>query len=835
MSETIIPTNKSKSRGDNLPINEMFDNWFLDYASYVILERAVPYIEDGLKPVQRRILHALKQMDDGRFHKVANVIGQTMQYHPHGDASIGDALVKLGQKDLMIDCQGNWGDNRTGDSAAAARYIEARLTKFALEVAYKNEVTEWKLSYDGRKKEPVSLPMKFPLLLFQGVEGIAVGLATKIMPHNFIELLEASISILKGEEFELLPDFPTGGVADFSNYNDGLKGGKIKVRCNIEEVDKKTLAIRDLPYGVTTGMLIDSIVKANDKNKIKIKKIVDNTAENVEIIIDLPPGISPRQTIDALYAFSDCESSISPNACVIIEEKPHFVGVSEMLKVNTKNTKQLLKQELEYKLGQLQERWHMSSLEKIFIENRIYRDIEECETWEAVIEIIDKGLEPFKPLLMREVTREDIIKLTEIKIKRISKFDAFKADEVIKQLENEMKEIKRNLRKLTEFTINYFQNLIDKYGKGRERRTRIHNNLSTIEASNVVINNCKLYANLKDGFIGYGLKKDEFICDCSDIDDIIVFKKDGTMSVHRIDDKIYVGKDIIHVAVWKKGDKRTTYNYAYSDPGQGKSYVKRFNITSITRDKQYDLTKGAKINKLLYFSANPNGEAETIGVQLTSGCGARNKDFDFDFKTLAIKGRDSKGNVLTKWPIRKVSKKSDGISTLGARKIWIDQVSGHLSNTKTNKFLGEFNSGDLIFVVYNNGCYELTNFDLSNSFQMENVYLIEKFNPESVFSCVYFHGEKKAFFVKRFKIETNSLNTKFFFIPDTKGSKLGMFSSRKNPIVQYNYIKGRQKEQLIDSIEVENFIEIKGWKSLGNKLSIYPVNAIRVVPEGELL
>ncbi len=820
--------NQNKS---NLAINEMFDDWFLDYASYVILERAVPYIEDGLKPVQRRILHAMKQMDDGRFHKVANVIGQTMQYHPHGDASIGDALVKLGQKDLLIDCQGNWGDSRTGDSAAAARYIEARLTKFALEVAFKNEITEWQLSYDGRKKEPVSLPVKFPLLLFQGVEGIAVGLATKIMPHNFVELLEASISILKGEEFELYPDFPTGGVADFSNYNDGLKGGKIKVRCNIEEVDKKTLSIRDLPYGVTTGNLIDSIVKANDRNKIKIKKIVDNTAENIEILIDLPSGISPRQTIDALYAFTDCETSISPNACVIIKEKPQFIGVSEMLKINTKNTKQLLKLELEYKLAQLEDKWHMSSLEKIFIENRIYRDIEECETWESVIETIDKGLEPFKPLLMRDVTREDIIKLTEIKIKRISKYDAFKADEAIKQLENDMKEIKRNLRKLTEFTIDYFQKLIDKYGKGRERKTRIHNNLTTIQATQVVINNCKLYANRKDGFIGFGLKKDEFITDCSDIDDIIVFKKDGTMSVHRIGDKIYVGKNIIHIAVWKKGDRRTTYNLAYSDPDVGKSFVKRFNVKSITRDKEYDLTKGAKKGKLLYFSANPNGEAEIISVQLTPGCSARNKEFPFDFSSIAIKGRDSKGNVLTKWPIRKITKKSDGVSTLGARKVWIDVVSGRLSNTETKNYLGEFNSGDLIFAVYNNGSYELTNYDLSNRFDMENVYSIEKFNPETIYSCVYYHSERKSFYVKRFKIETNTLETKFFFIPEDKNSKLGMFSSRKNPIVEFNYIKGRQKEQLVDSIEVESFIEVKGWRSLGNKLSIYPVNAIRVLPE----
>lgn len=832
MSDTTQVENFN-GRADNLPINEMFDNWFLEYASYVILERAVPYAEDGLKPVQRRILHALKQMDDGRFHKVANVIGQTMQYHPHGDASIEDALVKLGQKDLMIECQGNWGDNRTGDKAAAARYIEARLSKFALEVGFKNEITEWQLSYDGRKKEPIQLPMKFPLLLFQGVEGIAVGLATKIMPHNFIELLEASISILKGEEFELYPDFPTGGMADFSNYNDGLKGGKIKVRCNIEELDKKTLIIKDIPYGITTGSLIDSIVKANDKNKIKIKKIIDNTAEKIEILVELPPGISPRQTIDALYAFTDCELSISPNACVIVKEKPQFIGVSELLKINTKNTKHLLKLELEYRLGQLEDKWHLSSLEKIFIENRIYRDIEECETWESVIETIDKGLEPHKHLLMREVVREDIIRLTEIKIKRISKYDSFKADEAIKQLDKDMKEIKRNLRKLTEYTINYFQNLIDKYGKGRERKTKIRNNLTTIQATQVVVNNSKLYVNRKDGFIGSGLKKDEFVCDCSDIDDIIVFKKDGTMGVHRIEDKVYVGKNIIHVSVWKKNDERMVYNVAYSDPKAGKSFVKRFNVKAITRDKQYDLTKGAVKGKLLYFSANPNGEAETVSVQLTPGCSARNKEFSFDFSSLAIKGRDSKGNVLTKWPIRKVTKKSEGISTLGARKIWIDKVSGKLNTLENGLFLGEFNSGDLILVVYHDGCYELSTYELSNRFVMEDVYLIEKYNPESVLSCIYFHGDKKCFFVKRFKIETNSLSTKFYFIPESKGSKLGMFSTRVNLVVQYSYIKGRKKEQMVDSIEIDNFIDIKGWKSMGNKLSIYPVNQIRVVPEGE--
>jgi len=827
MSEESRPI-ASNNQSNTPPVTGMFENWFLDYASYVILERAVPEIKDGLKPVQRRILHALKQMDDGRFHKVANVIGQTMQYHPHGDASIEDALVNIGQKDLLIDCQGNWGDPRTGDRAAAARYIEARLTKFALDVGYHNENTEWKLSYDGRKKEPVSLPIKFPLLLFQGAEGIAVGLATKIMPHNFIELLEASISILRKEEFELVPDFPTGGVGDFSNYNDGLKGGKIKLRAKIEEVDKKTLIVKDIPYTSTTSSLMDSIVKANEKKKINIKKIVDNTAEHIEIVIELPSGVSPSVTIDALYAFTDCEVSISPNACVIIEDKPHFLGVSELLRICTKNTVKLLKNELELKLKNLENKWHFSSLEKIFIENRIYRDIEECETWEAVIEAIDKGLEPFKKLLFREVTQDDIVRLTEIKIKRISKYDSFKADEAIKLLEEEMAAIKRNLRNLTQYSIKYFERLIDQYGKGRERKTKIAN-FGDIEARRVVINNQKLYINRKEGFVGYGIKKDEFICECSDIDDIIVFLKNGKMMVTPIADKTFVGKNIIHAAVWKKNDKRTTYNMVYVDPGLNKNYVKRFNVTSITRNKEYDLTKGATKGKVLYFSVNPNGEAEIINVLLSPSSRARSKDLEYNFAELAVKGRDSKGNVLTKWPIRKVSLKEEGKSTIGAQKFWLDNTIGRLNTESRGELLGEFNTGDLILAIYHNGEYELRKPSRGDHYKMEDVYLVEKFDIEKVISCIYFNGEKQEFYVKRFKIETNTLNSKYKFISEDKNSKMGMLSTKANPIIEFDCLKGRKKELFTERINLSEFMDVKGWRSLGNRLSQYPVNDIRVV------
>jgi len=699
--------NPEESLHESIPVTGMYKDWFLDYASYVILERAVPAIEDGLKPVQRRILHAMKEMDDGRFNKVANVIGQTMQYHPHGDASIGDAIVNLGQKDLLIETQGNWGDIRTGDGAAAARYIEARLSKFALDVVFNPQTTEWQLSYDGRKKEPVTLPLKFPLLLAQGVEGIAVGLSTKVLPHNFIELIEGSIEILQGGTTNILPDFPTGGMADFSEYNEGQRGGRVKVRARIEEEDNKTLLIKDIPFGTTTNSLIESIIKANDKGKIKIKKVVDNTARDVEIQIQLMPGQSPGMAIDALYAFTDCEVSISPNACVIIGEKPVFLSVNEILEANTRQTKSLLKRELEIRKGELLEKLLFSSLEKIFIENRIYRDIEECETWEAVIETIDRGLDPYKPSFYREITQDDIVRLTEIKIKRISKFDAFKADELMRKLEEELKEVNYNLKHLTDYAIAYYQGLLAKYGKGRERKTEIQA-FDTIEATVVAANNAKLYVNRADGFVGYGLKKDEYVCDCSDLDDIIAFKRDGTCVVSKIQDKVFMGKDIIHVAVYRKGDERMVYNMVYLDGATGRAMVKRFQVLSVTRDREYDLTKGTKGSKVLYFTANPNGEAEIVAVYLTQGAKARVKVFDFDFATLEIKGRAANGNILTKYPIRKIQLKVEGTSTLGGLDIYYDEHVGKLNTDQRGRKIGNFLGDDRIIAFYKDGSYELT-------------------------------------------------------------------------------------------------------------------------------
>ena len=803
----------------------LYKDWFLDYASYVIMERAVPALYDGLKPVQRRILHSMKRMDDGRFHKVANIIGHTMQFHPHGDAAIGDALVNIGQKELMIDTQGNWGDIRTGDSAAAPRYIEARLSKFALEVAFNADTTEWQLSYDGRQKEPVHLPVKFPLVLAQGAEGIAVGLATKIMPHNFIELCEASINALRGKPVDIVPDFPTGGLADFSNYNEGQRGGRIRLRAQIDTVDRKTLAIRSVPYGVTTSSLIDSIVKANDNGKIKIKKVVDNTAKEVEILIDLPAGVSPDVTIDALYAFSDCEVSISPNCCVILDDKPVFMSVNEMLRLSTEHTVFLLKWELEIRKGDLEERLFFSSLEKIFIENRIYRDIEECETWESVLQTIDKGLEPFKPQLLREVTEEDIIKLTEIKIKRISKYNSFKADELIRSLEDDIAEVKHNLAHLTDYAIRYFENLIRKYGKGRERKTQIRL-FDQIAVTRVAAANQKLYINRKEGFIGYGLKKDEFICECSDIDDIIVFTKDGKFMVTRISDKTFVGKDIIHAAVWKKGDQRTVYNMIYYDAKSGKNFAKRFAVTAITRDKTNDLTRGAKGSKVLYFTANPNSESEVVTVYLSPSCRARKKVFDFDFGALEIKGRGAQGNTITKWPIRRVVQREVGASTLGGVDIWYDEATGRLNTEGRGKLLGNFDNGMLILAVYNDGTYELTNYDLTNRYDIGKLMLIEKFDPNRVISTVYFDGIKKNFFVKRFKIETETTGKSFKFITEHKNSGLLVVTTQDNPLVEIEYLKGRAKEKFNEQAALNDLIDIKGWKALGNRLSPYRVTYV---------
>ncbi len=810
---------------DVIPVSGMYENWFLDYASYVILERAVPAIEDGMKPVQRRILHAVKEMDDGRFNKVANVIGSTMQYHPHGDASISDAIVNIGQKDLLLDTQGNWGDVRTGDGAAAARYIETRLSKFALDVVYNPQTTEWQLSYDGRKKEPVTFPVKFPLLLAQGVEGIAVGLSTKILPHNFIELLESSIGILKGKKPKLYPDFLTGGKIDVSDYNDGHRGGRVRVRATIEEIDSKTIAIRDIPHGTTTTSLIDSIVKANDKGKIKIKQVIDNTAKDIEVQVKLAPGVSPDITIDALYAFTDCEVSISPNACVIIQDKPHFVGVTEILNHSVEQTVSLLRQELEIKKGELLEKILFSSLEKIFIENRIYRDIEECETWEDVIATIDKGLDPYKAQFYREITQDDIVRLTEIKIKRISKFDTFKADELLRKFEEDLKETEYHLEHITEFSIQYYQNLIDKYGKGRERKTEI-TNFDTIAATVVAANNAKLYVNRADGFIGYGLKKDELIGECSDIDDIIVFRKDGKCLVTKIQDKVFVGKDILYAGVFKKGDERMIYNLAYVDGKSGRSMVKRFQVLSVTRDREYDLTRGAKGSKVHYFTANPNGEAEVVTVYLTAASKARKKVFDFDFAELEIKGRGAGGNILTKYPVRKVQLKTPGVSTLGGLDIWYDEIVGRLNTDKRGKKLGNFGPDDLIIVFYKDGSYELTSFELTNRYETNQVIAIDKFDADQAISAIHYEGESKVVYLKRFIIETSTIGKRFNFISESRGSKLFFASNQGETTVDVKYKEGRSHQN--KTFNLEELIDIKGWKAIGNK---FPVQSILEVKE----
>lgn len=808
----------------SIHVDGMFQNWFLDYASYVILERAVPAVEDGLKPVQRRILHALNEMDDGRFNKVANVIGQSMQYHPHGDASIGDALVNMGQKELLFDTQGNWGDVRTGDSAAAPRYIEVRLSKFAKEVAFNDQTTEWQLSYDGRKKEPVNLPMKFPLLLSQGADGIAVGLSTKILPHNFVELCEASINYLEGKRFRLLPDFLTGGFVDVSEYNKGERGGKVKVRAKIEVVDKKTLAIREIPFGTTTGSLIESILKANEKGKIKIKKVVDNTAKEVEIQIDLVPGADPDVTIDALYAFTDCQNSISTNACVIVDNKPMFLSVNEILELSTNKTRDLLKRELEIRLAELHEKWHFSSLEKIFIEKRIYRNIEEATTWEMVIDTIDKGLKPYKKLFKREITTDDIVRLTEIKIKRISKFDSFKADEEIKGIEEELKTVAHDLKHITEYSIKWFQTLLKKYGKGRERRTEIKG-FEEIEIKQVAATNAKLYVNREEGFFGTGLKKDEFVCECSDLDDIIAFTRAGKMMVSRIGDKKFVGKDILHIAVWKKNDERTAYNMAYYDGGSKRAYVKRFNVTGITRDKEYDLTQGSAGSKVLYFTANQNSESELVKIQLHPNSTARIKDFEFDFGTVEIKGRAASGNILTKYPVRKIDLLEKGKSSIGGIKIWFDEKFGRLVNEEKDKtkYLGDFNTGDQVIVAYKDGNIELTNFELTNKYEVDDILNIEKFNPEGIYSAVYYDGNSKEYYVKRFKVELKTEKLKSSIVTEHNNSKLHVFSSFDEVQVKFNVLKGKAKEKSEEEATLNKLIDVKGWKALGNRLTQHDV------------
>jgi len=836
MSKKVRSKEKSEN-GDgavhSVAIDGMYEDWFLDYASYVILERAVPKIEDGLKPVQRRIMHSLKVMDDGRFNKVANVIGNTMQYHPHGDAAIGEAIVNVGQKELLLDTQGNWGDVRTGDSAAAPRYIEARLSKFALDVVYNEKTTEWQLSYDGRKKEPVTLPVKFPLLLAQGVEGIAVGLSTKILPHNFCELIKASIDVLKGKNPKIYPDFPTGGIADFSEYDQGYRGGKIKVRAKIEIVDKKTLAIKEIPFGTTTTSLIESIVKASEKGKIKVKQVIDNTAKEVEIVVNLQPGISPEIAIDALYAFTDCEVSISPNACVIVEDKPQFMKVNEILKVNTDLSVKLLKRELEIRKGELMEKILFSSLEKIFIEKRIYRDIESCETFEDVISTTDKGLKPYKKQFYREITRDDILRLLEIRIKRISKYDSFKADEMLRDLEKELKETLHHLKHLTDYAIAYYQNLLDKYGKGRERKTEIKS-FQSVAATEVISNNQKLYVNREDGFIGWGLKKDEFIADCSELDDVIAIRRDGKALVSRIKEKVFMGKDILHVGIWKKGDERMVYNLIYSDGKSGKTFAKRFTMPAIIRDKEYNLDMGNPNSKVHYLSANPNGEAEVVEVKLSQSSTARKKIFDFDFSELEVKGRGAKGNTITKYPVRKVDFKEGGGSTLSGLELWFDDASGRLNKDKRGKHVGKFDGDDQIIAISKSGNYKITNFDLNNRYEPENKTLvIEKFNPKKVISAVYIDGESKQYIVKRFQIETTTPDKDFNFISEGIGSRLEFVTTSDNPEVQIETIKGKGKDKEIEIVNLEDIIDVKGWKAMGNRLSQYKVTKVIPVEEPE--
>ncbi|SHK14772.1 topoisomerase-4 subunit A [Maribacter aquivivus] len=807
-------------------VSGMYKDWFLDYASYVILERAVPAIEDGFKPVQRRIMHSLKELDDGRYNKVANVVGHTMQYHPHGDASIADAMVQIGQKDLLIDTQGNWGNILTGDRAAASRYIEARLSKFALEVIFSPKITEWQMSYDGRKKEPVNLPVKFPLLLAQGAEGIAVGLSTRVLAHNFIELIDASIKHLKGQRFKIYPDFPTAGIIDVTNYNDGLRGGKIRVRAKISQLDKNTLVINEIPYGTNTGSLIESILKANEKGKIKIKKIEDNTAADVEILVHLPSGISPDRTIDALYAFTACESSISPLGCIIEDNKPLFIGVTEMLRRSTDSTVELLKQELEIQLKELEEQWHFASLERIFIENRIYRDIEEEETWEGVIAAIDKGLAPFTKHLKRAVTEEDITRLTEIRIKRISKFDLDKAQQHLESLQERIAEVKHHLANLIEFAINYFKNLKETYGKDRGRLTEIRV-FDDIEATKVAIRNTKLYVNREEGFVGTSLKKDEYVTDCSDIDDIIMITSSGKMMVSKVDSKIFVGKGIIHVAVFKKKDKRTTYNLVYKDGKGGATYIKRFNVTSITRDREYDLTTGKAGSQVLYFSANPNGEAEVITVLLRQVGSVKKLKWDIDFSDVLIKGRASKGNIVTKYSVKRIELKEKGVSTLKPRKIWFDDVVRRLNVDGRGELLGEFKGDDLLLVINQKGIAKTFLPVLTSHFD-DDMIVLEKWIPEKPISAIYWEGEKERFYIKRFLIESE--NKEELFISEHPKSYLELVSTDWKPMVEIEFPKPRGKEaKENESVDIEDFISIKGIKALGNQFITEKVKNINLL------
>ena len=805
-----------------IKISGMYENWFLEYASYVILERAVPEVLDGLKPVQRRLLHSMKQLDDGRFNKVANIIGHTMQYHPHGDASIGDALIQLGQKDILIETQGNWGNILTGDSAAAPRYIEARLSKFAMEVVFNPKTTTWKLSYDGRNKEPVTLPVKFPLLLAQGVEGIAVGLSSKILPHNFNELIDACINILEDKDFEIYPDFPTGGLIDVSKYNDGGRGGKVRIRAKIKKIDNKTLVITELPFGITTSSLIDSVILANDKKKIKIRKIDDNTAADAEIMIHLIPGTSPDQTIDALYAFTLCEVPVSPNACVISKGRPAFLDVKEILRISTNNTLDLIRRELEIRQSELREQWHYANLEKIFIEHKIYRKIENCETWEDVISTIDKGLQPYKKHLIREVTTEDILRLTEIRIKRISKFDSNKADEQIHAIEAELEEVQNNLDHLIDYTINYFRQIKKKYGQNRDRRTEIRN-FDVIEAAAVAAASQRLYINRSEGFAGTSLKKDEFVSECSDIDDIILFRADGSFLVRKVESKFFVGKDVVHIAVFKKNDERTVYNMIYRDGKKGVYFVKRFSVVGITRDKEYDLTRGAQGSRVIYFSANPNGEAESLKIFLRPQPRMKKTSFEFDFSSIAIKGRTSQGNILTKHPVKQVVKKEEGVSTLGARELWYDESVQRLNAEERGIHLGAFEGDDKIMTVQRSGTIKLFNFDLSTHFD-EDMMLIMKHDPRRIVSLIYFDGNTQTNYLKRFNVEAgekviNILN-------EHKESRLVEISLDWLPRLELSFEEKKGKKRDNVTIEVDSFIALKSYKAKGKRLSDHPVTSM---------
>lgn len=821
-------TQNPDQQSSTVALSGLYENWFLDYASYVILDRAVPHINDGFKPVQRRILHSLKEMDDGRYNKAANVIGNTMKYHPHGDASIGDAMVQIGQKDLLIDCQGNWGDPITGDSAAAPRYIEGRLSKFANEVVFNPDTTDWQLSYDGRNKEPVTLPVKFPLLLTQGAEGIAVGLATKIMPHNFNELIEGSIQVLRGERPSIYPDFPTGGLADVSGYNEGRRGGKIRVRAKIEERDKKTLAITEIPYGTTTGSLIDSIVTANEKGKIKIKKIEDNTAGTVEIMVHLAPGISPDVTIDALYAFTGCESSISPNTCVIKNNKPLFMSVNDILIENTKQTKSLIKQELEIRLHELQEKIFFSSLLKIFIQEGMYKhpDYENAGDFDTVVTVLNRLFEPFFPQFYRAIEPEDYKRLIDKPMSSITRFDVKKADEQMKSLEDDIKEVRKNLRNLTEYTIEWFEYIRGKYGKDRGRKTELRV-FDRVEATQVALANAKLYVNREEGFIGTNMKKDELVGDCSDIDDIIVFRADGKYSVVKVQDKVFVGKDIIHVAVFKKGDDRTVYNVIYKDGGTGTSYIKRFAVTGVTRDKDYDIGKATKGSKILYFTANSNGEAEVVNIQLKPHSKLRKLTFDIDFAEIAIKGRASQGNIVSKYPVKKVLFKSAGVSTLAGRKIWYDDVLKRLNADERGRYLGEFDGDDKILLTMSDGSYELSNFDLSNHFD-DKMTRMEKFHPQQVYTAIH-QDSKGTYYVKRFNFDDLPVGKRMKFIGED--SKLILLTNNDEPMVSLDILKGKsQTKEHIDQ-PLNEIVDVKGMKAQGNRLSFHTVKKIKLLSE----